>query len=1156
MRLRFNPALVLLIVLIWTGLMFAQSPLGTITGTISDTQNARVPGVEVTATQVGTGLSFKATSSGDGTYVIPNLPVGRYEVEASAAGFKSFRRTDIVLEVSQRLRLDIALELGALTETITITGAVSRVQMEEATLGSVVERQRIEELPLNGRHVFNLVKLVAGVRPVDRGADGFAEISNQGFSQMTFNGGPVYGNQFYVDGGMNTVPVHNEISVVPMTDAVEEFKVETNSLKAEFGQTSGGVVNVVTKGGTNELHGSLYEFFRNDSLDARHAFATQTDPLTGRIKPILRYNQFGGTVGGPVYLPRIYDGRNRTFFFVGYEQWRQSSSSLRRSTVPTALERTGDFSRTFDSRGNLIPIYDPATTTQNPNGSGFVRQLFAGNVIPSSRFDPVSLRVLEFMPLPNAKPDDLLTNQLNFLSLASTPVNQGVTNIRIDRRFSDKDSLLGRYTVTRNTRQGRGWGLGPADPDIFARRDQRDNHNVIVTETHVFSPAVINEFKANLTRQNLPFLHPSFGGNWPDQLGMPAIFPRDLFPRVAISGMLPLGSDPFAAGIRAQHTIQVGDSITIVKGKHQIKAGVDQRWFRLNYTQLRNRSGNFSFSAGLTGDPLRPAGTGVGMATFLLGEVSGGTQEFVPAFSFHSWSTAMYFQDDYKVTPRLTLNLGLRYDLASEPVERHNRFSNFDPFIINPETNMPGVLTYADVTSPRHFVDRDYNNLGPRFGFAYDVTGDGKTAIRGGYGLIYMLVESGDTQGDNSNSFGFASATPFVPPGGGPFRAFRFSEGPNELIIPLGPAGGPSAFRGQNVRYQDRHAPTPYLQQWNLAIQRELPGRWVGTVAYAGNKGTKLFGGNYNLNQLDPIYWQQYGLGLQDQIENPFFGQITTGALSARKVQRSLLLQPFPDYGSITTYAAHNSSSIYHSLQVTIEKRYASGLSALVSYTNSKLINDSYSSAGSSGAIGEYRLGRFDRNLDRAIDQNDVTHRLVGSAVYELPFGPGKPLLSGTRGVLGHAAGGWQVNTIVTIESGTPLSVRGANNFTGINWPDVVHDPTLPSSERSVQRWFDTDAFRNPPDFVLGNAPRTLPTTRGPGMVDVALSAFKNFPIYERTNLEFRAEAFNAFNHVNHTNPNVTFSPNAAGVNTNAQFGRITNSLAARRIQLGLRLTF
>ncbi|HEU0141567.1 MAG TPA: TonB-dependent receptor, partial [Bryobacteraceae bacterium] len=399
MRFRFDPALVLLIFLISTGLMFAQSPLGTITGTISDTQNARVPGVEVTATQVGTGLSFKATSSGDGTYVIPNLPVGRYEVEASATGFKSFRRTGVVLEVSQRLRLDIALELGALTETITITGAVSRVQTEEATLGSVVERQRIEELPLNGRHVFNLVKLVAGVRPVDRAADGFAEISNQGFSQMTFNGGPVYGNQFYVDGGMNTVPVHNEISVVPMTDAVEEFKVETNSLKAEFGQTSGGVVNVVTKGGTNEIHGSLYEFFRNDSLDARHAFATQTDPLTGRIKPILRYNQFGGTVGGPVYLPKLYDGRNRTFFFVGYEQWRQSSSSLRRSTVPTALERAGDFSRTFDSRGSLIPIYDPATTIQNPNGSGFVRQPFAGNVIPSSRFDPVSLKVMEFMPL-------------------------------------------------------------------------------------------------------------------------------------------------------------------------------------------------------------------------------------------------------------------------------------------------------------------------------------------------------------------------------------------------------------------------------------------------------------------------------------------------------------------------------------------------------------------------------------------------------------------------------------------------------------------------------------------------------------------------------------------------------------------------------------
>ncbi len=388
----------------------AQSPLGTITGTVTDAQDARVPNAEVTALHVDTGISYKAISTPDGIYAIPNLPVGTYEVSASATGFKSFKRTGVIVEVAQRLRLDVKLQLGALAETITVTGQVPRVQTEQSALGTVVERQRIENLPLDGRHVFNLVKLATGVRPVNRGTDGFAEITNQDFSQIQFNGGPIYGNQFFVDGGMNTVPVHNEISVVPMADAVEEFKVETNDFKAEFGQTSGGVVNVVTKSGTNQFHGSLYEFLRNDALDARNAFATQKDPLTGRIKPVLRYNQFGGTVGGPVWLPKIYNGRNRTFFFFGYEQWRFRNASLRKATVPTLAQRDGDFSSTFDSKGNLILLFDPATTRPNPNGSGFVRDLLAGNMVLKTSMDPLALRILEFMPKPNVAPEDPLTN--------------------------------------------------------------------------------------------------------------------------------------------------------------------------------------------------------------------------------------------------------------------------------------------------------------------------------------------------------------------------------------------------------------------------------------------------------------------------------------------------------------------------------------------------------------------------------------------------------------------------------------------------------------------------------------------------------------------------------------------------------------------------
>lgn len=1135
--------------------MPAQSPLATITGTITDAQGARVAGVVVVATHVATNRDYRMMSAEDGTYSIPNLPVGDYSVTASHPGFKSFRRSNLTLEVSQRLRLDIVLEVGAVSESITVTGEPPRVQTEESALGSTVERKRIEQLPMNGRNVFALARLIAGVQPQNHNADGFADPTNQAFSQIRFNGGPVYGNQIFLDGGANVAPVHNEVSVVPVADAVEELRVETNALKAEHGQNNGGVINVVTRAGTNQFHGSLYEFFRNDALDARNAFSIQPDS-SGRLKPVLRYNQFGGTFGGPVLIPKLYNGRDRTFFFFGYEQYRYRSGEILRATVPTDAERRGDFSLTRDGQGNRIPIYDPATTRPNPAGSGFIRDLIPGNVLPASRIDPLSLRVLEFMPRPNQTPNNPFTNALNFLAQATSGLVQSSSSIRIDHRFSKRDSVFFRYTGTLNTRDGQGYGMGVADPHTFARQDQRDNHNGILTWTRTLAPTVINEFKANATRQNLIFVHPSFNGNWPEKLGFPKIIPQTMFPGVSIAGVLTVGKtdQTSASGVRAQHSIQLADSLSWIRGKHQIKVGIDQRWIRLNWVSYGRPSGWFDFNTALTGDPQRPAGTGIGMATFLLGEVSGGELRVRPFFSFHSWTHASYIQDDIKITPRLTLNLGLRYDLSSAPVERWDRHSNFDPFIVNPQTGMPGALVYSGVDVPRAFVDRDNNNIGPRAGFAWDPWGDGKTAIRGGYGIIYLYTESGDTNGDNSNSLGFEAITPFVAPTGGPFRAFRFSDGPPQILQPLGPAGGPSAFRGTAVRYQDRNAPTPYLQQWNLTLQRALGKGWVASVSYAGNKGTKLFGADYNLNQLDPQYWA-LGLALQDQVPNPFFGQITTG-LSGRTVSRAQTLLPLPDYTGVNQMNGHGSSSVYHSMQMTLERRYFRGLSLLASYTAGKLINDAYSSAGAGGGGSDFRLGRFNRRLDRALDQFDVSQRMVISGVWELPFGKGKPLWSNVSGPANHLVGGWQLNTASTIQTGVPLMVRGANNFTGINWPNVIGDPELARSERSILRWFDTSVFQNPPDWTLGNVPRTLPNVRGPGIFDINFSAFKTFAPKEGTVLEFRAEMFNALNWVNYNNPNTSFSPNRQGVNTNPNFGRIVGAGPARRIQLGLRLAF
>ncbi|HWQ53214.1 MAG TPA: TonB-dependent receptor [Bryobacteraceae bacterium] len=1131
----------------------AQSANGTIAGTITDAQQARVPAVRVTALHVPTNRVYTGVSGGDGTYVIPALPVGAFKVTAAIQGFATFERTGIVLEVGQRLRLDIVLTMGQVAETITVSGTVSRVQTEDSSLGTLVETKRIEELPLNGRYVFNLVRLAAGVHVQSKATDGFADTDNGALSNLSINGGPIRSNQFVMDGAVNGNALMNEINVVPMLDSVAEFKVVTNDMRAEFGQSSGGVINMVTKSGTNEFHGTLYEFVRNDSMDARNAFATQADSRTGRIKPILRYNQYGGTLGGPVEIPKVYSGRNRTFFFFGYEQWRHVTSNINQSTVPTPAQRTGDFTSTFDGLGRLIPIYDPATTRPNPAG-GWMRDLMPGNVVPRSRQDTLSLKVLEYLPLPNAVPNNPYTNSLNYLSLQSYPTVQGVTDLKIDQRFSASDSMFGRYTGSRNTKNNRVWGLG--DADTGARDDQRDNHNWTVGETHIFSPNTLNEFRVGLARQWLLFNQPSFGKDWPAKLGFPSIFPQDCFPGVSIEGALSIGAaSGTSAGWRPQHVVQVTDSVTMIRGAHTIKLGTDQRWNRGNWGNRLNPSGLFSFSSSMTGNPQAPAGTGYGLATYLLGAVTGGSQSVRPFWAFHSWSNGSYIQDDWKITRRLTLNLGLRYDLPSGVVERWNQSSSFAPFEMNPETNMPGALLYAGVTKDRHFAQANKTNFGPRFGFAWDPFGDGKTAVRGGYAVIFSPIEPGDSDHGNPNSLGFSTDTPFVATGG-PFPAFQFSVGPSyPLNKALGAAGGPSAFRGQNVRYQPYKQSSPYLQQWNFTLQRQFPGHWLVTAAYAGSRGVHLFGGNYNLNQLDPKYWE-LGLSLQNQVPNPFYGQIRSGALSGATIARSQTLVPYPDYLAVSTAGVRGASSSYHSFQFTAERSFANGLTAHVAYTNGKLITDSYSANIGSQDTGDFRIGRFNRQLDRSVDETDVAQHLIISALYELPVGRNKRFLNIANPIANGVIGGWQVNVLANLQSGDALAVRGASNFTGINWPDMVGDPTLPESDRNAVRWFNTDAFRNPANWTIGNVGRLLPSTRGPGMTNIDLSLFKNFKVTEKARLEFRGEAFNVVNTVNLGNPGLTFTPNAAGVNTNPNFGRINSSLAARRIQLGLRLAF
>jgi hypothetical protein len=1124
----------------------AQSPEGTITGTVMDPGGASLVGANILVMNVDTGLTYKAKSGADGTYVVPLLPPGRYHMDCSFRGFEKFQQDNLSLDVAERLRLDIRLAVGSENMTITVTDTPPIVQSESSSLGNVIDQEEIQDLPTDGRQPFTLALLVPGVRPTNTSADGFADSSNQAFSRIQINGGSTLGNQFFLDGAMDTVPAINEVSVVPMADSITQFRVSTNSLEAEYGETSGGIVNLATKSGTNHIHGTAYEFVRNDALNAENFFA-QPNPVTGRKNPVLHYNQYGGTIGGPVRIPKLYNGHDRTFFFFGYEQWHQVGSNPVYSTVPTAAERKGDFSGLVDSTGKQIVIYDPATTALIPGTNNYSRQPFLNNIITRG-FDTLALNVLRYMPLPNITPKiatNILTNTNNYLAESPSSIKQDVIAIRVDEKISKRDSIFARYAGNINQTTNLGYGLGAADPS--ARNDHRVNHNLAVGEIHIFSPSIINEFRISGTRQVLTYNAPSVGGNYPALLGYNPILPADEFPSVQMSGFLSLGysvSSSPSEGDRIQTTIQLVNATTMVHGRHTIKFGVDHRITRLNYFSQTYPSGEFSFNTALTSNPSKPSGTGNSFASFLLGQVGGGQQTSAPAFAFGTWSQGSYIQDDFKATHRLTLNIGFRYDVSGPPVERHNYYSDFNPYTTNSVTGTPGALVYAGVNAPKNFVDWDLNNFQPRFGFAYSI--NRKTVVRGGFTLVYNSVESGDIHGNAPNSLGYSSTTTFSTSGQN--NAFLFAQGPSALVKPLGAAGGPSAYRGQSVSWQNFHAPVPYDEQYNVTVQREIAGGWTVAATYAGNHGVHLFGANYNANQLNPAYFAQYGPALQATLPNPYYGQITTGALSGKTITQQQLLLPFPDYLTIQTLGHHGVDSSYNSLQAVTEHRSRHGYTLLASYVKGKLIDDSNSNSSGESVDGAFRYGAYNPHADRSLDANDIAQRIVASGSWTLPF------FAKRTGWIKQTLGNYKVNGSTFWQTGVPLSVTGSNNLTGINYPDLVGDPSLPRQQRSIQQWFNRAAFMNPPNFVVGDSPRTLRATRGPNYVNTNFSLFKLFIWHESRILQLRAEAFNLFNHPNFGNPNTGFVPNASGANGSASFGTISSANNGRAIQLAAHL--
>jgi hypothetical protein len=1147
-----------LVALAVTAALTGQSFYGTVSGTVRDPSGAVLPSGTAVLINEATNDQRTQTTSSAGTFTFALVPPGSYRLEVQATGFKKYVRA-VRVEVQQTAMIEASLEVGALTESVDVKAETPLVQSSTSSLGQVIENKQIVDLPLVGRNTLSLIGLTAGAQPIGQfgGIPARTNAYNQGF--FSTSGSQVLTNETLIDGVPANAALFNAPAFVPVVDGVEEFKVQTNTLAAEFGRTGGGVVNLVTKSGSNKIRGSAYEFFRNNHLDANNFFSNRS----GTPRPLSTTNQFGGTLGGPIVIPKVYDGHDKTFWFFNYEGLREKRGLTQVMTIPTQAQLQGDFSQTFTSAGQLIQIFDPLTTKADPARPGqYLRDPYLGNRIPLSQIDPVAAKVRSFWPAPNTA-GVALTAANNYIGNGSAPNTQNQYTGRLDHTIKEQLKIFGRVSWSDVQRgavdffQNGGGFVNPGGGGVPLNFNAR---NAALDATYTLSPTLLLNLRYGFVRQFV-FKTPALTGLDLTTIGFPASFNQQTFLR-ALPAFQPTGYRAIAPASsdliqRADNTHSMQGNVTKVMARHTFKTGVDFRFIPIGELQPSAPQGSFNFDARFTGqDPLRTTATsGHSIASFLLGYPSSGSIDFNPAVSYSSNYFGLFAQDDFRVTSKLTLNFGLRYEVETGRNERYNRLSWFDPAVTNPVgaqvgLNLRGGLVFAGVDGqPNRQKNTDWNNYGPRIGFAYSMTS--KTAIRGGY-AVFFIPMTGDDTGRSLGGEGFFAQTSFVSSlDGGITPKDKLSNPfPNGLNAPVGATQGLRTLIGQDIITVLRGDRTAYAQQWNLNVQRELPGNFLIDVSYAGSKSNKL-PMDVQLNQL-PDQFLSMGSALLEQVPNPFFGIVTVGSLSGRTIARGQLLRPFPQFGSVNTRAVHQGNATYHSAQVKVERRFSKGVSLLGAYTFSKQLTN----AGSRLSINFANPGIQNSNnlrAEKAPGNVDVPQRAVFSFNWELPFGRGRAFLNNNT-LLNSAFGGWQVNGVAIAQRGVPMglgtSVNQTNSFGGGSRPNNNGTSAELSGEirDRLNRYFDTSVFSQPAAFTFGNTARTLPDARAPGAVNVDFSVIKNNRFKERANVQFRAEFFNLLNNVNFGAPGLTF-----GTTT---FGVISSASDARTIQFGLKLLF
>jgi len=1138
----------------------AQTSTGSVAGTIADPGGAVIPSAALKLVNLDTNEVRVQNTDDSGAYTFPALPPGRYRLEVEHPGFKRFVQEPIEVRVQQFITLNASLDVGQANQTVEVGGQLILLDAATSSLSQVVENREVTELPLNGRNTLSLVALTPGVRTQGQFLQNSATRSFAGWGNFSSNGGLSDANEILVDGASVTMFLVNAPSLVPPVDSTQEFRVQTNNYAAEFGRSSGALVNVGIKSGTNQLHGSVYEFLRNDKLDANDFFLNRA----GQSRPKLSFNQYGFAVGGPVLIPHAYNGRDKTFFFANFEGFRQRLAQPLTTTVPTAAQLNGDFSQTFNSAGQLVVVANPFSTRTGPAGTP-VRDPFPDNRIPQSMFDPVANYLRQngrLWALPNSA-GAALTGVGNFSTSAVQPNDEDQVVTRIDHTLNSKWKLFGTYAAQSITLGGFDPFRNGTDFLTVGGNESDLTQTAILGATALFSSHVVGEFRSSFSRFRNNRIPHSDGFDL-TSVGFPAslaaqqqfhAYPWMQFNSVGSSGKLTTSEIR-----RIANNWNQSASITWIRGNHVLKFGGQFRIQQLNDIQLDNSSGSFTFNQGFTQmDPFRASSSsGKDVASFLLGLPASGNMGLGQRLALERRYAAWFIQDDWKVTRKLTLNLGFRHDIEIPSTERYNRQVYLDLGAVAPITqqaglNSPGALRFTDdnTRTPEAVYWRQF---GPRFGYAYQLTS--KTVLRGGYS-IFWLPGGLEISGTSTNNPIAAISTPFVSSlDSGVTPQDRLANPfPNGLIAPLDSSVGLNALIGQGITAYTRDIHAGYTQQWNFDVQQQLSTGFAIDVAYAGSHGIGL----PQTIQIDQIPDQYLSLGnaLNQQVPNPFYGLVTVGTLAQPTVARGQLLRPYPQYNGLSLGTANVGNSIYHSMQLRATKRFSDSLISLA-YTVSKGIGDTEAVVGwleQSGTPNAFQNAN-NRRLDRSLNAFDNPQRLVIAYTTALPFGKGKRWLGG-GGKLNSLVSGWEVNGIYTAESGTPLFLTTASNqtnsFGGNSRPNNNGQSAAISGDAHTRlnQWFDTSVFSQPPAFTFGNTARTLPDVRDHGTNNLDAGFIKNnrFLRDGRLNLQLRGEFFNVFNRVRFGDPGLALGT--------SQFGVITSQAnSPRRIQFALKLLF